>query len=57
MKLDDAVRSGETITFGAYLVDIGDPDGETKTILNPILQREKITSDRKGALNNSKLKD
>ncbi|XP_076882717.1 uncharacterized protein LOC143531270 [Bidens hawaiensis] len=52
VKLDDAVRSGETITFGAYLVDIGDPDGETKPVPNPILQRDKIMSDRKGALNN-----
>ncbi|XP_076936850.1 uncharacterized protein LOC143604171 isoform X1 [Bidens hawaiensis] len=52
VKLDDAVRSGETITFGCYLVDIGDPDGETKPIPNTILQRDKIMSDRKGALNN-----
>ncbi|XP_076900596.1 uncharacterized protein LOC143554802 [Bidens hawaiensis] len=52
VKLDDAVRPGETITFGAYLVDIGDPDGETKPIPNPILQRDKVMADRKGALNN-----
>lgn len=41
MKLDDAVRSGETLTFGSYLVDIGDLHGERKPIPNMVLQREK----------------
>ena len=41
MKLDDAVRSGETLTFGSYLVDIGDLHGERKPIPNVVLQREK----------------
>ncbi|KAM0030173.1 hypothetical protein Hdeb2414_s0018g00534111 [Helianthus debilis subsp. tardiflorus] len=54
VKLDDAVRSGETLTFGAYLVDIGDPHGEseTKPVPNPILQRDKIMMDRKATPNN-----
>ncbi|KAL8263900.1 hypothetical protein R6Q59_022030 [Mikania micrantha] len=52
IKLDDAVRPGETLTFGAYLVDVGDPHGETKPILNPILQRDKTMADRKGTSNN-----
>lgn len=56
VKLDDAVRSGETLTFGAYLVDIGDPHGESKPIPNPILQRDKTMSDRDGKHNGSKLK-
>lgn len=55
VKLDDAVRSGETLTFGVYLVDIGDPHGESKPIPNPILQRDKTMADRDGTLKNSKL--
>lgn len=57
MKLDGAVRSGETLTFGAFLVDVGDPHGETKPIPNPILQREKTMINRKSTPNNSKLLD
>ncbi|KAI3795016.1 hypothetical protein L1987_37659 [Smallanthus sonchifolius] len=57
VKLDDAVRSGETLTFGAYLVDVGDPHGETKPIPNPILQRDKTMVDRKNTPNSSKIKD
>ncbi|XP_071727558.1 uncharacterized protein [Rutidosis leptorrhynchoides] len=56
VKLDDAVRSGETLTFGAFLVDIGDPQGESKPLPNPILQRDKTMADRDGKPNNSKLK-
>ncbi|PWA36115.1 hypothetical protein CTI12_AA603130 [Artemisia annua] len=41
VKLDDAVRSGETLTFGSYLVDIGDLHGESKPIPNVVLKREK----------------
>lgn len=41
MKLGDAVRSGETLTFGSYLVDMGDLHGERKPIPNVVLQREK----------------
>ncbi|KAI3804490.1 hypothetical protein L1987_26066 [Smallanthus sonchifolius] len=52
VKLDVAVRSGETLTFGAYLVDIGDPHGETKPIPNPILQRDKTMVDRKSTPSN-----
>ncbi|KAL4565403.1 hypothetical protein LXL04_029497 [Taraxacum kok-saghyz] len=43
---DDAVKSGETITFGSYLVDIGDPQGDIKPIPNIILQRDKIIADK-----------
>ncbi|KAI3689901.1 hypothetical protein L2E82_47871 [Cichorium intybus] len=46
VKLDDAVRSGETITLGAYLVDIGDPQGDTKPIPNLILQRDKTIANK-----------
>ncbi|KAI7725092.1 hypothetical protein M8C21_014235, partial [Ambrosia artemisiifolia] len=56
VKLDDAVRSGETLTFGAYLVDIGDRDppgeSETKPVPNPILQRDTIMMDTKVTPNN-----
>ncbi|KAI3756346.1 hypothetical protein L1987_56166 [Smallanthus sonchifolius] len=52
VKLDDAVRSGETLTFGAFLVDVGDPHGETKPIPNPILQRDKTMADRKNTPSN-----
>ncbi|KVH91781.1 protein of unknown function DUF2439 [Cynara cardunculus var. scolymus] len=49
VKLDDDVRSGETLTFGAYLVDIGDPHGESKPIPNLILKRRDNTlADRDG---------
>ncbi|KAI3691879.1 hypothetical protein L6452_31681 [Arctium lappa] len=55
VKLDDAVRSGETLTFGAYLVDVGDPHGESKPIPNLILQRrDKTMVDRDGMPNVSK---
>ncbi|KAK9059349.1 hypothetical protein SSX86_021969 [Deinandra increscens subsp. villosa] len=57
VKLDAAVRSGETLTFGAYLVDVGDPHGETKPIPNPILQRDKTMVDRNSTPKNSKLTD
>ncbi|KAL7597427.1 hypothetical protein Lser_V15G30262 [Lactuca serriola] len=53
VKLDDAVKSGETITLGAYLVDIGDPHGDSKPFPNLILQRDKSTAD-KAHMSNSK---
>ncbi|KAM7491505.1 hypothetical protein LguiA_034426 [Lonicera macranthoides] len=38
VKTDDNIRSGETLTFGAYLVDIGDPHGEHNPTSNLNLQ-------------------
>ncbi|CAI9291078.1 unnamed protein product [Lactuca saligna] len=55
VKLDDVVKLGETITLGAYLVDIGDPHGDSKPIPNLILQRDKYTTDKAHMSNSSKL--
>ncbi|KAK1430655.1 hypothetical protein QVD17_13550 [Tagetes erecta] len=52
VKLDDAVRSGETLTFGAFLVDVGDPHGETKPIPNSILQKDKTMASTKSTPTN-----
>lgn len=38
VKTDDNIRSGETLTFGAYLVDIGDRHREHKPTSNLNLQ-------------------
>ncbi|CAK9159601.1 unnamed protein product, partial [Ilex paraguariensis] len=34
VKKEDVIRSGETLEFDAYLVDIGDPHGDHKPIPN-----------------------
>ncbi|KAK2985538.1 hypothetical protein RJ640_015863 [Escallonia rubra] len=55
VKMDDVVRSGETLTFGAYLFDIGDPEGEQKPKPNLNLQgREKKISEKAGSLHGHK---
>ncbi|XP_050228547.1 uncharacterized protein LOC126677802 isoform X2 [Mercurialis annua] len=42
LKSEEVVKSGETLTFGSYLVDVGDPEGEVnfdhkKTMTKPNL--------------------
>lgn len=32
MNNDEVVQSGETLTFNAYFVDVGDPEGDCKHI-------------------------
>ncbi|KAF5938521.1 hypothetical protein HYC85_022780 [Camellia sinensis] len=56
VKKDDVVRSGETLAFDAYLVDIGDPDGDHKPVPNLNFQGrdEKITK-KAGLFNGHKV--
>jgi hypothetical protein len=44
-KKDEVVSSGETLTFNAYLVDVGDPEGGHKALsdLNSQGSDKKIT--------------
>lgn len=32
MKKDEMVKSGETLTFDAFLVDVGDPEGDHRPL-------------------------
>ncbi|KAK3024185.1 hypothetical protein RJ639_043762 [Escallonia herrerae] len=62
VKMDDVVRLGETLTFGAYLVDIGDPEGEQKPKPKPkpnlnLQEREKKISEKAGSLHGQKFKN
>ncbi|THG08513.1 hypothetical protein TEA_002146 [Camellia sinensis var. sinensis] len=56
VKKDDVVRSGETLAFDAYLVDIGDTDGDHKPVPNLNFQGrdEKITK-KAGLFNGHKV--
>ncbi|KAA8520983.1 hypothetical protein F0562_011656 [Nyssa sinensis] len=55
VKKDDVVRSGETLAFNAYLVDIGDPEGDHKPISDFNFQgREKKITDKAGPLHAQK---
>ena len=44
LNKDEAVRCGETLTFNAYLIDVGDPEGDHKPVpgLNSQGRDEKI---------------
>lgn len=44
MKKDEVIRPGETLTFDTYLIDIGDPEGDHKTLsdFNSRGENEKI---------------
>lgn len=44
LKNDDDVKTGETLPFDSYLVDIGDPHGDYKPIpkLNTKLMNKKV---------------
>ncbi|GFZ01512.1 hypothetical protein Acr_15g0001210 [Actinidia rufa] len=57
VKKDDVVRSGETLAFDAYLVDIGDLDGDHKPIPNVNSQgREKKITEKSGLFHGQKFK-
>lgn len=57
LKNDDVVKSGETLEFNSYLVDIGDLDGDLKTIPNVNLPaRDKKTTDKAGLIHGHKFK-
>lgn len=47
LKQDEVVSSGEMLTFNAYLVDVGDPEGECTAIpdLNPLGPDKKISEE------------
>ncbi|KAK6947950.1 protein of unknown function DUF2439 [Dillenia turbinata] len=45
LKNDEIIRSGETIQFNTYLVDIGDPEGDHK----PVPYSRNLVSDNKKA--------
>lgn len=44
LKKEEVIRPGETLTFDTCLIDIGDPEGDHKTLsdLNPQGKNEKI---------------
>lgn len=51
LKKEEAVSSGETLTFNAYLVDVGDPEGDHKPIPSLNLHgRDKKIGEKPGNL-------
>ncbi|XP_059444436.1 uncharacterized protein LOC132176289 isoform X2 [Corylus avellana] len=57
-KKDEVVSSGETLTFNAYLVDVGDPEGDHKPLsdLNSQGSDKKIT-EKPGLLKRQKFRN
>ncbi|KAF7139128.1 hypothetical protein RHSIM_Rhsim07G0080700 [Rhododendron simsii] len=56
-KNDDVVKSGETLEFNSYLVDIGDLEGDHKNIPNANLpERDKKITDEAGLVCGRKFK-
>lgn len=56
-KNDDVVKSGETLEFNSYLVDIGDLEGDHKNIPNANLpERDKKITDEAGLVRGRKFK-
>ncbi|KAI8546176.1 hypothetical protein RHMOL_Rhmol07G0097300 [Rhododendron molle] len=57
VKNDDVVKSGETLEFNSYLVDIGDLEGDHKNIPNANLpERDKKITDEAGLVRGRKFK-
>lgn len=50
LKSDEVVKSGETLTFNTYLVDVGDPEGGHKPVPNLNFQGKDKKSTRKFGL-------
>ncbi|XAR55163.1 hypothetical protein NMG60_11030578 [Bertholletia excelsa] len=58
VKKDDVVRSGETLAFDAYLVDIGDLDGQHEVKDDTNFQgRDKKISEKAGFFHEQKFED
>ncbi|CAK9169283.1 unnamed protein product [Ilex paraguariensis] len=58
VKKEDVIRSGETLEFDAYLVDIGDSHGDHKSIPNLNFQgRDKKVTGKSGNLHGQKFRN
>lgn len=56
-KSDDVVKSGETLEFNSYLVDIGNLEGDHKNIPNANLpETDKKITDEAGLIHRRKFK-
>ncbi|KAK9275528.1 hypothetical protein L1049_022795 [Liquidambar formosana] len=58
LKKDEVVGSGETLTFDAYLVDVGDPEGNHKPMSDLNFQgRDKKITEKSGLLHAQKFRN
>ncbi|XP_038725778.1 uncharacterized protein LOC120016883 isoform X2 [Tripterygium wilfordii] len=57
LKKDEVIGSGETLTFNAYIVDVGDPEGDLKPSHDSSFHvREKNTSEKPGLMHGQKFR-